>query len=98
MGRIGSHRDGMGKVQPFAGVYRIMAAVRRAVRTVSRPPCRSGAQPDVGRTVPVVGLAGAVRPEPHSGGDRALDSPRYSRDPGLYASRPGTEDRTHADA
>src|SRR5262249_56167272 len=89
---------GVGTEQLLGGVVRVGAAVRRAMWIVTRQPGGACPQPDVGRTVPELGLARAVLPQLDSGRDRTVDQARHHGNAGVHAARCRAQDRTRAHA
>ena len=69
-----------------ARVHRVMAAIRRALRTVPGQSRRARLQPDVGREFPRLGLAHSVRAQPRPGGGRPLHPARHHGDAGVLQS------------
>src|SRR5262249_10643639 len=51
MGRLGTDVDGMGALRSFPRIHCLLAAVRRALRALSRQPRRTRVQPDVRRAI-----------------------------------------------
>src|SRR6185503_7007338 len=63
------------------------AAVRRTDRPLHGQPCGARLERAGGRSIPRVGLAHPLRPEPGAGRRRSLRAPRHPRDAGLRAAR-----------
>ena len=70
MGRLGAARDGVGANQQESRLYRVLAAVRRAVRAVPGELRGAGVQLYVRRSVQRLGLAHPV-PDQHRHGRRS---------------------------
>src|SRR5665213_2232241 len=97
MGRLGAAGDGVDADQQEPRLHQLVAAIRRAGRTVSGQ-CRGAVlQLVLGRSIPELGLAHPVPHEHHHGGHRAVDPPRCPRDPGVPAPRRREEDRARPD-
>ena len=86
------------RTDQIARTDRVLAAIRRAVRTVPRQPRRAGFQPDVRRAVPGLGLAHSVRAQPRPGRRRPLHPARHSGDAGVRQAAGRAQDRAHPDA
>ena len=98
MGRLGADVDGMGADQRPSRLYRLVAAIRRAVRAVSGEPGGAGVQRDLRPAVHHLGLAHPVHPQHRPGRDRPLYPARHPRDPGLFAARRRRPRRARAGA
>src|SRR5437868_8946200 len=96
MGRLGALVHGMGALAWFAGIGRLVAAVRRAVRPVSGQPRRARLQPDGGRAVPGMGLAVAVCAQHRAGRYRPLYPSWHPRNAGLFTAAAGGATGPHA--
>ena len=69
--------------QRSSRLYRVLAAIRRSLRTVPGQSRRAGLQPDVRRAVPDLGLAHSRSPEHRPGRRRPLHPARHPRNAGL---------------
>ena len=98
MGRLRIAVDGVGAHQPFPGIYRIMATVRCALRAVRCQPRRTGVQPDVGRTIPRLGMAHSIPVEPHPRGRGPLYPAGYSGNARFRKTACRTPDRARTDS
>src|SRR4051794_15499421 len=98
MGWLGSLGDGMVSYKSFSRIHRVLAAIRRTLRPLSRQYRRVSVQSDVGRTIPRLGLENTLPLEPHPGRRRPLHPTGGAGDADLHQVDGRTKTRTHPDA